>query len=288
MSHADQETPEVPPPVLRIVPIENIYPHEELDPQRAQPLVKRIAQAKYWLNPPIVTPIPGTDGAYAILDGTNRFFSLRELNYPHILVQIVEYDTGQVSLDTWQHVVSDVQLDTLIPAIEDIKGVELQATDLLSAQAALSQRYGLAYIVDLTDDNIYRLISEERGIRAKLKASLQFVNTYKQEGKLDRINSENSEVVRSMYPNGTFMVVFPYFSPADILSAVRDNILIPPGITRHIIQGRAIRVNYPLEALYNTDTPLEEKNRRLEEWIQQRIDQRAVRFYAESTYIFDE
>ncbi|MCA9906825.1 MAG: hypothetical protein KC547_23380, partial [Anaerolineae bacterium] len=63
---------------------------------------------------------------------------------------------------------------------------------------------------------------------------------------------------------------------------------LPPGISRHIVHGRAIRVNYPLDALRDSSLTLDDKNARLQDWIRHRLASRAVRYYAEATYQFDE
>jgi hypothetical protein len=59
-------------------------------------------------------------------------------------------------------------------------------------------------------------------------------------------------------------------------------------ISRHIVHGRAIRVNYPLDALCDPNTPLEQKNANLREWMQKKLANRQIRYYAEATYQFDE
>ena len=48
------------------------------------------------------------------------------------------------------------------------------------------------------------------------------------------------------------------------------------------------RVNVPLEMLSDTTRALDDKNRWLEEWLREKREQRQVRFYQESTVMFDE
>ena len=55
-----------------------------------------------------------------------------------------------------------------------------------------------------------------------------------------------------------------------------------------MIPGRALRVNVPLEVLSDPDRSLDEKNRWLKTWIEDRVAQKNVRFYEESTVLFDE
>jgi hypothetical protein len=84
------------------------------------------------------------------------------------------------------------------------------------------------------------------------------------------------------------IVVFPHYEPAEILVAARDGVHLPPGITRHIIRGRAMRLNYPLDALQDNGDSLEVKNLQLQAWIQERSAAKRVRYYAEPTFLFDE
>jgi hypothetical protein len=50
---------------------------------------------------------------------------------------------------------------------------------------------------------------------------------------------------------------------------------------------RALRVNYPLEEL-SANKSLEDKNAALDRWVNERVARKGVRFYAESTVLFDE
>ena len=43
--------------------------------------------------------------------------------------------------------------------------------------------------------------------------------------------------------------------------AAQWNAFLPPGISRHIVQGRALRVNYPLKALCDSSVSLEAEKR---------------------------
>jgi hypothetical protein len=82
-------------------------------------------------------------------------------------------------------------------------------------------------------------------------------------------------------------MVFPSYEPVEILELAGGGERIPPGLTRHIIHGRAMRVNYPLEVL-RSDGSLREKNAALAAWMQEKLADKQVRFYAESTFLFDE
>lgn len=272
-------------PDLRIVPVDLLVPHEEHDDQRSEPLIKRIEQSGVWLNPPVVAPMG--DGRYVILDGANRHHCLKTLGYPHILVQVVEYESSAVRLETWHHVVSDISWFEFLRAIREIPELSIERTDLLSARAALARRLVLAYAV-LRDHSAYTLNAHIRSMEGRTAILRQIVDTYKTKGVLNRINTDALSLARRVYPNAVAIVVFPHYEPVEILVAARDGVRLPPGISRHMIQGRAMRLNYPLTELRDDGTSLEEKNARLQAWIQQRTAEKRIRYYAEATYLFDE
>ncbi|MCS6870452.1 MAG: ParB N-terminal domain-containing protein [Anaerolineae bacterium] len=287
MQRAVQEEPTAQDvvPDLRIVPVESLIPHEEHDPQRAAPLIERIRAAGTWLNPPVVAPLDAQ--RYVILDGANRHYALKTLGYPHILVQVVNYESSAVQLETWHHVISGMSWFEFLRNLREIKTFQIESTDLLSARAALARREVLAYTV-LSDNRAYTLNADVNTLAARTAVLREMVDTYKSRGVLNRINTDSISMARRLYPEAVAIVVFPRYHPAEIMVAARDGIYLPPGISRHIIYGRAMRLNYPLSALAETGETLAEKNEALRRWIQQRVAERRVRYYAEPTYLFDE
>ena len=79
-------------PQLAFLPVHNLLIHERHDNQRTRPLVLRIRASGVWRNPPIVTPLQDGSPRYMVLDGANRITALRQMDFPHALVQIVEPD----------------------------------------------------------------------------------------------------------------------------------------------------------------------------------------------------
>lgn len=287
--HYDETILDVSTPVLRFIRTDRLLVHEEHDHQRSAPLMKRIEASGIWLHPPIVTPLHDTDEHYVVLDGANRCHAIASLQYPHILVQVVTYDSGQVQLDRWNHVLGTMEPKLLIERTSALPHVDIRPSDMLEARAELAQRDALAYIVDFRDnDRVYLLCTDERTMKTRTERLRAIVDCYKHDAKLDRINTDRLPQVKEMYPQATMLVAFPHYEPTEILYAAREKILLPPGISRHVIQGRAMRLLYPLEHLADETTSIEEKNAALSQWVQQRIDERAVRFYAESSYLFDD
>jgi hypothetical protein len=281
MSQHDLPTP----PDLRILPIASLVPHEEHDPQRSAPLIERIKAAGTWLNPPIVAPMG--DGRFVILDGANRFHCLNELGYPNILVQVVDYESEVVELDTWHHILSGLSWFELLRSIRELDGVRVESASLLDARVALAQRKILAYVV-LQEQHVYTVDAVAESLAERNRILRDVVNTYKKRSILNRINTDSLQVAREQYPEAVAIIVFPRYEPVEIVVAARDHAYLPPGITRHVIHGRAMRLHYPLEAFTANGDTLEQKNLALKRWIQERSAQKRVRYYAEASYLFDE
>ncbi len=116
----------------------------------------------------------------------------------------------------------------------------------------------------------------------------QVVAVYQQNARLHRTASDRSRRNLAAVPGRGRAGHLPALSPADIIAAAQQHAYLPPGISRHIVHGRAIRVNYPLDALRDPTRPLEQKNADLLAWMQNKLANRQVRYYAEATYQFDE
>lgn len=266
-----------PPPDLRIVPTESVLPHEEHDSQRSIPLIEAIRKASVITNPPIVAPIDNTD-RYVILDGANRCYSFRALGFPCILVQVVDYSSPFVDLMTWHHVVSDWQIEPFLSEIRTLQDVTITHEDIANPLATLYMRDGQKIVLsaDVTT-------TTERNALLR-----QFVRIYQQNAKLHRTVSSSPDEIWRLYPHAIALVIFPAYLPEDIMYAALHQAFLPPGISRHIIHGRALLVNYPIEALLDMSKTIAEKNVDLQAWIQLRLANRKVRYYAETTYQFDE
>ncbi len=266
----------VPMPDLRIVPVKSLLPHEEHDSQRSQPLVARIRSETTMINPPLVAPI--NDQAYVILDGANRVYALAELGYPHVLVQVATYASGLVELSNWQHVVSDWSADEFIQQLRQIPEITLGSG---------SDANGVAQL-HLRDNSVTTICAPASTTSARNAALRRIVGVYQRNARLHRTPLSDPEEIWELFPDALALVTFPPYTPDDIIAAAQECAYLPPGISRHIVQGRAIRVNYPLDQLRDPAVPLEQKNADLLTWLQNKLANRQVRYYAEATYQFDE
>src|SRR5204863_8964677 len=137
-----------------------------------------------------------------------------------------------------------------------IERIEVDCGDLLSARAALARREVLAYAV-LKDGQAYTMKSSAVTFKQRTAVLREIVNTYKDCGVLNRIGTDSLKTARSIYPDAVAIVVFPHYEPVEIIGAARYGALLPPGISRHVIKGRAMRLSYPLEAFRDNGDSLE-------------------------------
>lgn len=265
-----------PPPTLRIVPIDAIHSHEEHDSQRSLPLLDVIRHAETLTNPPIVAEMG--DGEYVMLDGANRHFCFRELGYEHLLVQVGDYETEFVELGVWQHVIRDWSQEAFTEALYSLPDATVEQGWNHQAVAQILLHDGPVLSVDAPNESV-----EERNQTLR-----EMVHLYQQRAKLNRTALTDPTMIWPLYPSAIAVVLFPPYEPQDIIRAAQHNALLPPGVSRHIIQGRALKLHYPLTWLRDEHLSLEAKNAHLQEWLQEKMANRAVRFYAESTYLFDE
>jgi len=115
----------------------------------------------------------------------------------------------------------------------------------------------------------------------------KLVALYAEYHPIHRLASEELEQIIEHQRPQTIVIVFPTFTPEEIVTIVQRGCCLPTGITRHLITGRALNLNFPLEIL-KTPSSLEEKNRWLDQWLTKKILNNKVRFYPESVFVFDE
>ncbi|MEO8287549.1 MAG: ParB N-terminal domain-containing protein [Chloroflexota bacterium] len=284
-------------PNLRLLPTEALVLHEHADEKRVARLETRLSTDGFLKNPPIVAPIPGTE-RYVVLDGANRTSAVARLGSPHVLVQLVDYNSNAVQLSTWHHLITGRKPDDFLRAIAPVPGLALQPVSLEIARAALRLRTILAYVA-VPMGNAQRGSTvfavdgmpgtDHHNTIASNALINSLVDTYKdgQEVTIHRSNSDNVDELIDYYDNVAGLVVFQPYTPADILALAEAGTKVPTGITRHIINPRALRVNVPMSLLSGPES-LEEKNAWWHEQFKSKLAANEVRMYQESTYLFDE
>lgn len=285
-------------PDLRIIPLENLLPHEHTDPRRVNPLIARLKDESILRNPPIVAPMGQADPRFVVLDGANRTAAFHALGMPHILAQVVPYE--RVQLNTWHHVITQCDAPNLMTQLGVLSNMQLCEVDLMRARAMLARREAIAFVsmenggqktadglaVSHPASSVIALCGPADVVQ-RTELLHRLVDLYEGCAKVQRTTNDNITDARTAFPDASAIVVFPRYEPAEIIDLVRSGQKVPAGITRHVLPLRALRLNYPMDQL-RSDRPLSQKQAHLSEWIYERMQNRQVRTYNEPTVLFDE
>jgi len=277
-----QRQPEMPD--LRVVPVADLLLHEQHDAQRSEPLVQRLKAEGVLKNPPIVAAIGGQE-RYVVLDGANRVTAAKVLGMPHIAVQVVDYEDPELILDTWHHLIKGLKCEHFQRVIGEVDGVEVETTDLMQARAQLARREILAFVQ--YPQGAVCSLHALGNLHQRTQRLNDIVDAYKVQSRIFRANTDHLPALQPFYDDIAALVVFPRFAPAEIVDLARVGAYLPAGITRHLIPRRALRINLPLTAL-DSEASLAEKNTWLIEWMKQKVASKTVRYYQESSFLFDE
>jgi len=272
-------------PHLDILPVESIIPHEHYDSQRSHPLAQKMRENGVLRNPPIVTPFHDAESRYMILDGTNRVMAVRRLGFPHIIAQVVEQQDPGLSLHTWNHVVWGIKPEEFLATIREALPELRRSVSLELSLAALAEGK-LLLVVSLPNGEVWSA-KNICDLVEKVNKLNKVVFAYQKQASLDRTSERNAQLLAGLYHNLSGVVIFPHFTIEEVMSLVSQGHLLPAGVTRFTISPRALRVNYPLSELAS-NRPIEEKQERLKRWIQKRLEEKGIRYYAEATVLYDE
>jgi len=266
-------------PKLDILPAENICLHEHHDPQRTEPLMKRIMESQTLYNPPLVIPVDEPANHFMVLDGANRVTSMKAIGLPHILAQIVDPQSPGLQLHTWNHVLWNIDPQVLLEKIRSIEDIILQPH---TQPGFTPQTIG---VLELPDQTRFALLTPFPGMRSAVITRL--VQIYTQVARFDRTMIEQIQHLEGYYQGLAALLIYPPFQVSDVIQFCREQKLLPAGITRFVVSPRALRINYPLDNLSNHES-LQEKRKTLNAFIQSRMDQKGVRIYTETTVLYDE
>jgi hypothetical protein len=276
-------------PDLRFVSTETVFPHEYHDLQRTGPLVQRLRESGSLKNPPIVTQVGDgmrVEPRFVVLDGANRSTAARAAGWPHLLVQVVRYESPFVELHTWFHALTDDARSVLEQGLAALPGVEMSHHDRVHARALLARREALACVV-LHDGDVL-VVRGGRTLHERNELLNSLVHLYQDRVRYTRVTSDSLTAARKEHPEVQALVIFPRYDPAEVIDLASAGEFLPAGITRHLIRWRALRVNIPVALCADTQRTLDEKNAWLAAWTADRLAKREVRFYEEPTVLYDE
>lgn len=254
-------------PRLRVVPLESIRRHEEVDPLRVERLSRRIGADGIQVNPMVC--VEAADDLLVLLDGATRTESLKGIGLTDAVVQIV--DPATVTLGTWHHVVRGCTTDELVASIGSASGLRLLDD---GEPPRVVSRSGETRHVSGAD----------RSGNATLSA---LVAAYVGRWTVTRAIDPGVAPVAASYPDWAAVVEFPTLTVEDVMAAAVGEDLLPAGITRFQVPDRALRLNIPL-SLLSDERSRADKQASLDALLEERASDGRIRRYEEPVFILDD
>jgi hypothetical protein len=275
-------------PNLQLVPTRSIRFHEQPEPSRTTRLMDRIQRELTLRNPPIVAGM--ANGDYLLLDGANRVTAFLDMKYPEIPVQVVDYGHESIQLKGWHHLLLQAQALNLCKRYDALPGVSMRQVTYGELATLLELRRVYAVLVDGSAAawGLFPDSAATPPIGQRIAVLEQVIGAYEGNSRLERIKladySKLPEVIRSIDHQ---LCLFPVLRKEELLQLAVDGVLIPTGITRHLIPGRALGINLPLGFL--RDLPdAASRQRHFADHLQKLEMEGRIRFYEESVFIMNE
>ncbi len=266
---------------LKIVPVASIKLQEYVQKNRMDKLATAIKKEGILKNPPIVANF--FNDTYLHLDGANRITGVSLLHYPNCLVQVVDYgDPTHVHLMSWSHLIK-IHKEQFLAFVSKLPGVTIKTSKSFNPRALLQPQ--IACVVVFADGATYEVTVEAR-FHDMVKLLGDIVKYYS-ESAVERVFSGspwNAESIRTRFERYTeknALIIFPTFSPQQVVTLVDKGVLMPAGVTRHVVYRRKLNVNLPLD--YLKITSLVKANEKLQQFLQHR----SVRLYEEPIIYFE-
>jgi len=150
----------------------------------------------------------------------------------------------------------------------------------------LARREILCAITAMGDGRTWA-VRQGPDLRSQVIYLNRIVAVYRGRVEIYRVDAEHIRNLAHDDRRPTALIAFPRYTKEEVVSLTLADVKLPAGITRHLIGGRALRINLGLELL-RSDLSLKSKNTQLRDIIRQKILDRKVRFYREPTFLFDE
>lgn len=274
-------------PHLELVDPAVVLFHEHPERRRTLRLVERLRAETRLRNPPVVAKARGNQ--FVLLDGANRVSALQELGFSHIPVQVVDYGHADVRLEGWHHLLLEGRALELRSEYERIDGVRLEEVAADDLPEVLGLRRAYAVLVDSESHHLALFPTSGRVELVEwMRVVDQVVASYEGRSRLERIKIPDYAALPDVFLGVEHqLVLVPTLSKVELLALVENGVMIPTGLTRHLIPGRALGLNLELGFLEELASA-EEKLRHFRRFLDDLEMRGRIRFYEESLFIMNE
>jgi len=265
-------------PELKILPIGKVRIAAFSDPKSVNKLKESFAKSKLIKNPILVAKVLDE---YMVVDGTSRFDALKKLNAKHVLAQVIDYDDDEIIIESWDLVVKGIKIDELLNEIRKLKGVIIEESPLELINFLFKKD---GFMGNFINKNIAYLIKYDKGsetVLTSFKELIDILSKYE----LIRIAHDNLQDYLNKYPD-SLVYCSPIPSKVDTFEMFTRKLLFYGDTIRHLIPKRVLRLDFDINVLLSNEST-EEKNNRLQKYINKRIKNGDARFYEEPVFVFE-
>ncbi|MBE2255623.1 MAG: hypothetical protein IAE65_05430, partial [Ignavibacteria bacterium] len=149
---------------LRLLKISDVKLHEDTENKRLRNIFQRISHDKYLMNPVIIGKY---ENDYILIDGANRFSSLKEIGCKLVLAQIIDYKDKEIKLYSWNHFVYDLEVDAILNLAKK-KKYKITETNFKNGRKIANSGINKILISDI-ENNKHFIITFENNFEKILK-----------------------------------------------------------------------------------------------------------------------
>ena len=268
---------------IRLLKLSELKLHETTETYRLRNIYNRISKSKHLINPVIVGK---HRNEYILIDGANRFNSLKVIGCKLAIAQIIEYNNSRIQLKNWNHLIYHFDIELVISYCKH-NDIKFDSVSYTSGEKVLKQKLNTILATDLFKNETI-LVHFPRNFDSLLEELNKFVKIYFEKFTFDRTEGEiNISNLKKFTRRKGTLIEFPRFKKSHIIRSANNKHKIPAGITRHILINRVLHVRYEIKNLLD-EKDLVKKSKELEKYLISKIDDNKVRQYVESVIVFDE
>jgi hypothetical protein len=197
------------------------------------------------------------------------------------LVQELDLLESGLQLEAWHHAIEHVPGADLLSHAAAVPGVTLMEGE----EPHIAHPSVLARLRFPKHESITLVGSE--ALLERVRQLHEITRIYHRFSSFDRVSYSGMEHLVRHYRNFTALISFRRFTLEDLQVVTDQDLRVPSGVTRVLLPKRALRFNLQLEIL-RAGLSLEEKETWLQQTIKEKVAEKAIRFYREPTFFFDE
>ena len=241
-----------------LLDIGRVRHHEEVVPELLEALREEIARDGFLKHPILVDK-----ATLVVLDGTHRVEALRALGCRRVVACLVDYRDPRITLGCWYRTLRwPGGLDEVVRRLRET-GLRVEPSRDLEPEEVGKPPTALA----LTDGQRYaRVLADFRDKWEAWSLVKRVERTLARLGLRVGFEVERDALVALARGRADVVLMTPKLTKEDVVRTALSGRVFPHKATRHVIPGRPLFLNVPLEAL-RANRPLEELERELREAI---------------------